>query len=76
MTTLQVTRIVVISFTLILLIYDAIVYFIYKKYKGANGTISMYIWRIHDRSPLVVLFAGMLIGHFFFPAYDVEFICK
>jgi hypothetical protein len=76
MDTLMVTRIVVITATIILLIWDIYAFVRYKTTDEKNGTISMYIWRLHDRSPLLVFFAGMLIGHFFFPAYDVEFICE
>lgn len=76
MSTLQVTRIVVITAFFILLAWDLYAFLRYKKTDEKNGTISMYIWRLHDRSPLVVFFAGLLIGHFFFPAYDIEFICE
>jgi len=75
-TTLDITRILVISVTVILFAWDLYAFLRYKKQDSKNGTISMYLWRIHDRSPLLVFFAGLIIGHLFFPAYDVEFICE
>lgn len=64
--TYEITRWFVVGVLVVIIGYDLWAYF-----QDDNGTISVFMWDMSQRYPIIAFVGGLISGHLFWPAQKI-----